>query len=84
MQGAPVDTVIQTEARVFGCDHRGDGRGRNVPEPHAIAFVALAFDRAREHQRRDRRDDGIDGDEPGEDNQKRDPRPAGAAGHDRE
>ncbi len=84
MQCAPVDAVIGAEARIFGCDHGGDGPGRYVPERRDIAFVGLARDRPREHQRRDRRDDGIEGDKPNENNEKRDPGPTDAAGQDGE
>jgi hypothetical protein len=76
MQGAPVDAVIGAEGFVFGSDHRGDGRRRYAPQMHDVACITFAFDHAREHERRNWGDHGIEADKADKNNQKRETRPA--------
>ena len=74
-QRAPIDAVIVTEARVLGRDHRCERGRRDRLQRRINALIALAFDRAREHQRRDRARDGVKSIEANEEREKRKPRP---------
>ena len=68
---APVDAIIVAEARVFRGDHRGEGNRRDGLQRRINALVALALDRARKHQRRDRPDECIETNEDNEEREKR-------------
>ena len=76
MEGVPVDPVVVTEPVVLRSDHGSDRDRRDIGQSDVDAFVALAFDRAAEHQRRDRPRERVKRDKPGEDDDQRQPREA--------